>query len=380
MKQLFPKEIIANTREVHHAKHSKKQQGIYLLISIAICAALISLPLIKIDIYTVSSGIIQSEKERLTLQTSYTGRVVKQYLKTNNTVQKGDTLVILDSHTLVKKENNTEIQKRDLELFISDVSLLIRGIGQPQSSKYQQEFLFFKEKQDELRMRLAKLTKDYTTDKKLYEKDVIARVDFEKTELEYKLGQSNLLQLEQQQKANWQSQLVNYREELRQLNTQLSEIQENKDYLVVKAPTTGTLVSVAGINNGSIVIQGMKLAELSPETALCVVCYIAPQDIGFLQVGDAVKFQIASFDYNQWGLATGKITSIGNDVQLIDNQPLFRVQCSLNATSLFLKNGFEGRLKKGMTLTARFQLTERTLFQLLYDKIDDWVNPNTQSQ
>jgi len=29
-----------------------------------------------------------------------------------------------------------------------------------------------------------------------------------------------------------------------------------------------------------------------------------------------------------------------------------------------------------MTLQARFLVTERTLFQLLYDKADDWLNPN----
>jgi len=29
-----------------------------------------------------------------------------------------------------------------------------------------------------------------------------------------------------------------------------------------------------------------------------------------------------------------------------------------------------------MNFTAHFKITERSLFQLLYDKVDDWVNPN----
>lgn len=29
-----------------------------------------------------------------------------------------------------------------------------------------------------------------------------------------------------------------------------------------------------------------------------------------------------------------------------------------------------------MTFTARFTVAERSLYQLLYDKVDDWVNPN----
>jgi HlyD family secretion protein len=32
-----------------------------------------------------------------------------------------------------------------------------------------------------------------------------------------------------------------------------------------------------------------------------------------------------------------------------------------------------------MSLTARFNVTERTLFQLLYDKVDDWLNPRIKS-
>ena len=42
---------------------------------------------------------------------------------------------------------------------------------------------------------------------------------------------------------------------------------------------------------------------------------------------------------------------------------------------LKLNNGVKGELKKGMTFTSRFLITERTLYQLLYDKVDDWVNP-----
>ena len=40
-----------------------------------------------------------------------------------------------------------------------------------------------------------------------------------------------------------------------------------------------------------------------------------------------------------------------------------------------LKNGYSRPLKKGMTLQARFVITKRSLWQLVYDKIDNWLNP-----
>ncbi|MEJ5265646.1 MAG: HlyD family secretion protein, partial [Bacteroidales bacterium] len=40
-----------------------------------------------------------------------------------------------------------------------------------------------------------------------------------------------------------------------------------------------------------------------------------------------------------------------------------------------LKNGIKGYLKKEMTVKARFIVTNRSLFQILYQKTDKWLNP-----
>ena len=82
-----------------------------------------------------------------------------------------------------------------------------------------------------------------------------------------------------------------------------------------------------------------------------------------------------AFNYNQWGLAQGAVTEISKDIISMDEQPVFRVRCSLDTPFLALKNGYRGNLKKGMTLTGRFYLTDRSLWQLLFDRIDDWMNP-----
>ncbi len=89
--------------------------------------------------------------------------------------------------------------------------------------------------------------------------------------------------------------------------------------------------------------------------------------------------QISAFNYNQWGLLTGKIIEISNDIQLVKEQPIFKVKCALDQDFLKLKNGYPAKFKKGMTLHARFMVTKRSLWQLLYDKVDDWVNPNIKN-
>jgi hypothetical protein len=109
---------------------------------------------------------------------------------------------------------------------------------------------------------------------------------------------------------------------------------------------------------------------------LIVECYVTPSELGFLQLNDVVEFQIDAFPHNQWGLASGKILHINYDLTMVENTPMFKVICSLNETSLFLSNSICGNLRKGMTLAARFSLTKRTIFQLLFDETGDRHQPS----
>jgi HlyD family secretion protein len=74
------------------------------------------------------------------------------------------------------------------------------------------------------------------------------------------------------------------------------------------------------------------------------------------------------------------MSNILKDVVSVSDQPMFRVRCSLNSNCLHLRNGCRGCLQKGMNFTARFHLTRRSLWQLLFDKADDWLNPQIMSE
>ena len=71
----------------------------------------------------------------------------------------------------------------------------------------------------------------------------------------------------------------------------------------------------------------------------------------------------------------GRIFDISEDFVLMDDRALYRVKCHLEETSLTLKNGSTGRLKKGMTFQAHCHVVNRTLLQILRDRTDKWINP-----
>ncbi|MGC1205565.1 MAG: HlyD family efflux transporter periplasmic adaptor subunit [Flavobacteriaceae bacterium] len=380
MKQIFPKEIIDSTVEVHQFKHTTKSKIIYSIILLSILIILVLLPFIKVDIYTSARGIIKPDKERLSITSLNSGKVLKKNIKNNALVHKGDTLLVLDNTIINEKLKLSSQQIADIRFFIEDLTYLVNTkhaqISKIQSPKYKKDYLLYQQKMHELQTRFKKLKQDFERSILLYKKGVIAKVEFENTKFEYNLAISSINQLKQQQLNTWQASLTEYENSLLELESANYQLQDNKSQFIITAPIKGTLISLKSIEIGSFLSSGQPFGEISPDTNLLVECYISPQDIGLLKLNNAANFQIDAFNYNQWGLASGKIIDIGKDIEFIDNTSVFKIQCHINQTQLILKNGFIGKLKKGMTLNAQFKLTERTLFDLLYDKVDDWVNPS----
>ncbi|QTE22428.1 HlyD family secretion protein [Polaribacter cellanae] len=380
-KQIFPKEIIESTVEVHQFKHTNKSKVIYSIILIFLIIVLVSLPFIKVTIYNTSQGLIRPDKERVLLESSTSGKVIFQQLKNNGQVKKGDTLLLINNLAITQKINNTTSRLNETKIFIEDLKLLSnknRILNKLKSLKYKREYNFYQQKLSELNTRFQKIKEDYNRSQKLFSKGVIAKTDLNNSKLEYDLALSATYQYKKQQHSTWQAELVNSQNQLKELENNQIQLEENNNLSIIKAPVTGTLLNVKGIEQGSFITTGMQLAEISPKTDLIVECYINPTDIGLLKKETQVNFQVSAFNYNQWGLANGKILEIGNDIQMINDIPMFKVLCSLDQDFLQLKNGFKGQLKKGMLVNARFELTERTLFDLLYDKVDDWMNPSSQ--
>ena len=71
------------------------------------------------------------------------------------------------------------------------------------------------------------------------------------------------------------------------------------------------------------------------------------------------------------------VFEVAKDVSLVDNKPLYAVKCKLTKSFLTLKSGYKGNIIKGMTGRANFYLTSRTLWQLFFTNINDWLNPKS---
>lgn len=377
--QIFPKEIINNTIEVHRFKHQTKSKIIYMILILVILMSAFALPYIFIDIYSSSRGILKSENERNQITTLYSGKISSIFMHENKLVQKEDTLLILNNRIITEKLNLISIQLEETNLFVIDLKYLTTSEKFSQDSfhtfLFQKQYMQYIQKLNNLQTRKIKARNDYLRQKKLFEKEVIAKMELENNKYNFDLMSNELSHFQKQQFNNWQSELTKQSNKEKELQSRLLQFEEEQNNYVITAAISGTIQNLSGVSVGSFINPGSPIAEISPETDLIAECYISPSDIGLLKTNNEVKFQIDAFNYNQWGMASGKIISISRDITNINNTPMFKVICSLDQKQLELKNGFEGKLIKGMTLNAQFFIINRSVFDLLYDTIDDWFKP-----
>ena len=338
------------------------------------------MPFIFLDIYSSAQGIIKAEKEKNQLASLYSGKIKDIFIKENQTVQKGDTLLNIDNTVVKDKLNLFSNQLTEIKLFVHDLNYLSNSkkLSQDslQSFSYQKQHIQHTQKLRELRTRYAKVKRDFKRQKKLFKKNVIAKVEYQNSQYNLDLALSELNHYKKQQRNKWQSELTQQNNKLKELESTLLQYREERNNYIILAPIGGTIQNLVGLEVGNFITAGSPLAEISPDADLIAECYIKPADIGLLKRKTNVKLQVDAFNYNQWGMATGKIISVSKDISFVNNTPMFKVICSLDQKQLRLKNGFQGKLKKGMTFNARFFITKRSLFDLLYDTVDDWYNPS----
>jgi HlyD family secretion protein len=382
--QLFPSEIAEFSHEQVIVRHSHKFPVVYVAALIAVILALSALPFIHVPVQINQAGIVRPAVENVEVKAPLNGYIQTLFVKLNQDIQQGDELFIISSPQWAEQEARLEKEQADQQQLIDDLQQLVRTIEQSaflpvqnlRTPKLYDSYALFKQKVNKYNSDYIAAKKVFDRAKGLHETGVIAKAEFE--EANYKLDQATAAfktmvssQLEQ-----WQLQLFDYRQQAERLTYELQELETKSKEGVITSPLTGSVSNLAALQPNSFVVANQTLAQISPDTTTLVQCFINPKDVGYLYPGMPVNIRVDAFNYNQWGTVAGKVIEIGKDIQLVDNQPVFLVNCSLAATKLKMQEGIAGTIKKGMTCQVDFQLKERSLFNLLYDQADDWLNPS----
>ena len=382
---IFPQEIMENTAEFHFHSHHSYTKIIYQAVLVTMVLAFLMLLFVKVDVNVKGQGLFRPIGERNEIKPLVAGRIDSVFISENAHVKAGQVLLTIRKEILEGQNQLTALQQADAEDQLADLELLITAYKKNDWSKklslksgiYGQQYSLFMQRIVEARSRLSLAQKNSDRFAFLYRKKAVSAAEYDEMRLKRDNILNELSLIGETQGSRWQTELNELKMQTRALSTKSDEFDEQKEFYTLRAPVTGSVQQLKGIQPGTLVAVNEFLGEISPDSGLIAEIYVMPKDIGLLAVGTNAKFQIDAYNYNQWGMVTGKVIAISSDIFMeAGKQPYFKVRCLLDKHELTLKNGYVGKIKKGMTLQARFFVTRRTLFQLLYDKADDWLNPN----
>lgn len=376
MPQLFPPEIIENTVEYYHTQVSTRSKAVYLLLLLLLVCIVVALPFVTVDVTSQSRGEIRSPYENIAIQTALYGEVTRYFMAENKAVAKGDTLLVLNSDKLAEQIRLIREQINENGLYISDLSALISSrYSLIHTSKYFGEYHQYSVKLNECRINVRFLEKEMNVQHKLVMQKVISDYDYQVAKNNYDKASEQLRAFKNEYSSKWLSEQSEITLKNQELQSNIIQLEKEMRQYAVLAPSSGILVQVAGFGKGNFIAPGQTLAYISSKDSLLAECYISPTDIGYIKCGQSVSFQLDAFNYNDWGTLHGHVDQILHDVVLVKDNPVFRIRCILDKTTLQLKSGYKGDIQKGLTFTAHFKLNRRSLWQLLFDKIDNWLNP-----
>jgi multidrug resistance efflux pump len=386
---IFPEEIIQNTAEYHFQRHNSASKIIYQVILVSLTVAILAMFFVKVDVNVRSAGIFRSMQERNEIKPLVAGRIDSVFIRENGHVQAGQILLTIKRESLEGQSDLLDLQQEDLGAQLADLEKLINAYKRNdwskkldlQSGVYTQQYSLFMQRIVEAKSRYSLARKNFERYQYLYQNQAVSALEYDEVKLGLDNVKNELGLIGETQGSRWQTELSNLKMQSRELSSKDEQFSNEKGFYTLRAAVSGSVQQLKGIQSGSLVSANELLGEISPDSGLIAEMYVLPKDIGLLRIGTKARFQIDTYNYNQWGMVDGKVISISNDIFMENGQqPFFKVRCLLDKHELQLKNGYVGKIKKGMTLQARFFVTRRTLFQLLYDKADDWLNPNLMNK
>jgi HlyD family secretion protein len=384
--ELIPFSISEYCLETYLIRITTRSRIIYWIIIVMVLLAIVILPFIYVDISVQARGYFQSDIEKQVVYIPLQGKIKYISIHNGGSVNKGDTLLIIDTESIMAKQASLVQRIGENELSISDLKKLTNIYSmedQPVKNRlitqrYKAELANFINQRSIQIQKYEKKKSEHNRNEVLYHQDIIPKIEYENSLYMLNSEKDNLTQILISQKSLWQNDLTIRENDSVRLLADLKQCLEELTNRIVIAPISGEIIQSADIQTGSIVTQGQKIAEISPKGELVATCFVKPADVGLIHEKQKVKIQVDAFNFNEWGMLQGNIIDISDDMILENGSAAyFRVKCKPEKKFLSLKNGYKAEIKKGMSLNTRILVTRRSLYHLLFDKADKWFNPYT---
>lgn len=357
-------------------------EGLFLFLIVLVLFALAAANRIWLDIAVHANGMVRPEKEKTEVRAITAGLLDSIFVLEGQKINKGDTIAIFKDVTgnafaeSIDAERKAKLEQlADLKLLLGQHfrdSARVTGL---QSSLYQQEYAQFLQDWEARKIQGRLTGSEFSISEQLMKEKVIAKAEFAIKETAFRQQAAAEKAFWFARMASWSNDRQRICQELENLKQQSLRLVQSRTQLIMTSPAEGIVMGIREKYTSGVLQAGEILCTITPEDSLVAECLVRPADIGFLRKGQAVSFRIDAFDHQQFGTIKGKVVEIGHDYTSFDNHPVFRIRCSFESTRLGLRNGYSAILKKGMTLQARFIIARRSIWEICFDRLQNWLDP-----
>jgi len=395
---------------------------------LVIIAILTWISIMKVDEVAVASGELTPYGELTRIQHLFGGRVLSVTVEEGELVNKGDTLLEIDSENasvtlqevIVRKEvllaskvrldaliNDTKIDfsavedevqeqiiddqlsmyNQELHTAATSRSIIVNQLSQTisQIREITVESTNLSNKLEILR-REESLRSDLL-ERGLNSQIVVMELEKEIVDVDGRISQmvhqkealrsrrselqQTLAQLNAQFKSRYTTELADINSELLTIDNSLQFHSNTVDYQTILAPLDGFIHDLSIIKVGEIVAPGVTLMEIVPKDRdMIAEIRISSQDIGHVREGQEVTMKLTTYNFRRYGGITGDLQKISQSAYLNEQtgESYYRGIVHVDDTSLEEKNS-EKVLLPGMTLTAEIKTGKKTLLEYLLKPI-----------
>jgi multidrug resistance efflux pump len=365
-------------------KRGRTRPYVYWTALVMCACALLALPIIHVDVTVQERGRVRPATERTAIVARTAGFISSIRVHDNDLVHAGDILLTLKTQGLQAKVDFNDSQTKVLNKQLADLRYLLERVGNTrpvlvsdlQTGQYISEYQKFDTDCRNANLKVDHTEREMNRNKQLLAIKVVAARDFEESSYQANAARVERETLNHQTLARWQTDRVEKQHELEQLESEAGQLAAERNLYSVKAPLDGAVVGLEGVVEGSYVQSGQRIGDISPTSDFVVDVSVPPKDIGRIFIGQPVNIQVDAYPYTIWGLLPGRAIRISADyVQESESNGAFKVIVHPDRDYLRTRGGLTGSLKKGMTANARFFVARRSLWELVYQSMDDLFNP-----
>ncbi|MBR7798915.1 HlyD family type I secretion periplasmic adaptor subunit [Undibacterium fentianense] len=207
--------------------------------------------------------------------------------------------------------------------------------------------------------------------------------------------QKRIIQLKSTYQSELQKELADIQQKIGQIQPNLAKSSYKQGLMELKAPQDGTIKDIATTTVGAVAQPGSVLMTLVPkDEQLYADVNIKNEDVGFVEVGQAVQVKIATYPFQRFGMLSGTLTHLSADATEV-NKPhttgnnsnaagtnenyastiaTYKARIQLDQQSLIDAQGNKHQLNAGMQIVAEINQGRRSVLEYLLSPVQKAIN------